>query len=282
MITEHNRAAELDDIPSPDTSSENVWYSPVQRDWSVLLQLLTKDFKLKYRRSVLGVLWSVLNPLLMMVIMAVVFTQMMRGADDSIPNFPLYLIIGNTTFSMLTEGTSQGLTSVIAAAPLLKKVRINRKVFPVEKVLFSTLNYLLSMVAVVLVMVYYQWAPSIYLLWFPVFLVLFSAFCIGLSMLLSTASIFFRDVIHLWGVVLTAWTYATPVFYSINILPTWLQSLERFNPMYLFLTFLRRILLWRMNPGMDIVVGCAICAVVFCVIGMLVFRRYEHKFILFI
>ena len=260
----------------------DAWYPPSRRDVSVLRQLVSKDFKLKYRRSVLGVVWSVLNPLLMMVVMAIVFTQMMRGADDSIPNFPLYLIIGNTAFTMMSDATNAGLRSIIDAAPLLKKVRINRKVFPVEKVLFSCLNYLLSMIAVALVMAYYRWTPTLHVLWFPVFLAFFIAFCVGLSMLLATASVFFRDVIHLWGVVLTAWTYATPLFYSINILPGWLQSLERFNPMYLFVTFLRRILLWRVEPGLDVVLGCGACALVMLAVGWLVFRRNEHKFILYI
>ncbi len=281
MVADHNNTPEPTKT-NDDNSGERTWYPPMQRDISVLFQLLTKDFKLKYRRSVLGVIWSVLNPLLMMVIMAIVFTQMVRGADDTIPNFPLYLIIGNTAFSMMSEATSYGLSSIIDAAPLLKKVRINRAVFPIEKALFATLNYLFSMIAIVLVMVYYQWSPSIYMLWFPVFLLLFLMFCIGLSMLLATASVFFRDVIHLWSVVITAWTYATPLFYSINILPGWLASLERFNPMYLFVTFLRRILLWRVSPGLDLVLGCAVFAFVFLVVGVLVFKRHEHKFILFI
>ena len=273
---------EADVESSQAVGAADAWYPPARRDFFVLRQLVLKDFKLKYRRSALGVVWSVLNPLLMMVVMAVVFTQMMRGADDSIPNFPLYLIIGNTAFTMMSDATNAGLRSIIDAAPLLKKVRINRKVFPVEKVLFSCLNYLLSMIAVALVMAYYRWVPSLCALWFPVFLVLFMAVCIGLSMLLSTASVFFRDVIHLWGVVLTAWTYATPLFYSINILPGWLQSLERFNPMYLFVTFLRRILLWRVEPGLDVVLGCGACALVMLAVGWLVFRRNEHKFILYI
>lgn len=273
---------EADVESSQAVGAADAWYPPARRDFFVLRQLVLKDFKLKYRRSALGVVWSVLNPLLMMVVMAVVFTQMMRGADDSIPNFPLYLIIGNTAFTMMSDSTNSGMRSIIDAAPLLKKVRINRKVFPIEKVLFASVNYLLSMIAVALVMAYYRWVPSLCALWFPVFLVLFMVFCIGLSMLLSTASVFFRDVIHLWGVVLTAWTYATPLFYSINILPGWLQSLERFNPMYLFVTFLRRILLWRVEPGMDVVLGCAAFALAMLAIGWMVFRRHEHKFILYI
>jgi ABC-2 type transport system permease protein len=267
---------------SGGSSASDAWYPEGKKNLFILRQLVTKDFKLKYRRSALGVAWSVLNPLLMMVIMAVVFSSVMRGADDTIPNFPLYLIIGNTAFTMMSDSTSAGMRSIIDAAPLLKKVKINRYVFPVQKVLFSLVNYLFSMIAVVLVMVFYRWTPSIYLLWFPVFLLYFTVFCIGLSLLLSAASVFFRDVIHLWSVIIMAWTYATPLFYSIHILPGWLQSAERFNPMYLYVTFVRRILLWRVDPGLMLNLGCALCAVVMLAIGWAVFHHNEHKFILYI
>lgn len=264
------------------TSARDAWYPEGKRDPFILRQLVTKDFKLKYRRSFLGVAWSVLNPLLMMVVMAVVFTQMMRGADDSIPNFPLYLIIGNTAFQLMNDSTNNGMRSIIDAAPLLKKVKINRYVFPVQKVLFALVNYVFSMIAVAIVMVYYQWVPSVHILYLPLFLLYLVTFCIGLSLLLSCAAVFFRDVVHLWGVVITAWTYATPLFYSVNILPDWMQSLERFNPMYLFITYVRRILLWRMDPGLELNLACAGFALAMLAIGVVVFRRHEHKFILYI
>ncbi len=260
----------------------HAWYPEGKRDGFILRQLVSKDFKLKYRRSVLGVAWSVLNPLLMMIILAIVFTKMMRGADDTIPNFPLYLILGNTAFQLMSESTSSGMSSIIGAASLLKKVKINKYVFPVQKVLSAVVNYFFSMIAVALVMVFYQWTPSIHILWFPVYLLLLTLFCIGLSLLLSSASVFFRDVMHLWGVVLTGWTYLTPLFYSIRILPEWLQALERFNPMYLYVTFVRRILLWRMEPGLDLLAGCAVFALASLAIGWLAFRNSERKFILYI
>jgi ABC-2 type transport system permease protein len=263
-------------------SGGDAWNPAGKRDAFILKQLVTKDFKLKYRRSVLGVAWSVLNPLLMMIILAIVFTNMMRVTDDTIPNFPLYLIIGNTAFTMMSDSTSAGMASIIGASSLLKKVKINRWVFPVQKVLFAAVNYGFSLIAVALVMAFYQWVPSWHLIYIPLFLALFTVFCIGLSLFLSAASVFFRDVMHLWGVLLTAWTYLTPLFYSIKILPDWLQSLEKFNPMYLFVTFIRRILLWRMDPGLTLIGGCALSALLMFALGYFVFHKNEHKFILYI
>ncbi|MDR0888734.1 MAG: ABC transporter permease, partial [Coriobacteriales bacterium] len=122
----------------------------LKRDWFILRTLASKDFKLKYRRSVLGVLWSVLNPLLMMIVLSAVFSFMFRF---DIQNFPLYLILGNILFSLMQSSTSNGLMSIIGAAPLIKKIRINKAVFPLEKVLFELINFAISLIAVALVMI---------------------------------------------------------------------------------------------------------------------------------
>ena len=282
MLEPERTADKPEAIARTTISGKDAWYPENQRDGFILRQLVTKDFKLKYRRSALGVAWSVLNPLLMMIIMAAVFSRLMGRADDSIPNFPLYIIIGNTAFNLMSDSTSRGLMSIIEASALLKKVKINRWVFPVQKVLFAVVNYAFSLIAVVLVMIFVQYAPSVYALYVIPGLFMLSVFCIGLSLFLSCAAVFFRDVIHLWSVFLTAWTYLTPMFYSIKILPEWLQTLESFNPMYLYLTYLRDALLFRVNPSLELTLGCAGFAVASLVIGYLVFRRHESKFILYI
>lgn len=260
----------------------DAWYPDDRRDGSIIRQLVVKDFKLKYRRSVLGVAWSVLNPLLMMAVMALVFTYMMRGATEDIPSFPLYIILGNVTFSLMSDATSQGMQSIIAAAPLLKKVKIDRWVFPVEKVLFAMVNFAFSLIAVLVVMVIVGVMPTATALLLPLFLLYIGLFCVGLSLLLSTIAVFFRDVIHLWGVVLTAWTYATPLFYPMSILPDWLVSLERFNPMYHYVAFIRELLLYQRLPSLELNLSCLACGVIAVLLGCIAFRRNEHKFILFI
>ncbi len=261
---------------------QQAWYPEGVRDRYIIQQLVTKDFKLKYRRSALGVAWSVLNPLLMMVVMAAVFSSFMRFQDDSYVNYPLYLILGNTAFTLMSDATNSGMHSIIDAASLLKKVRVNRVVFPVQKVLFAVVNYAISLVAVALVMLFFRIPVTPFALLLPVFVLLLAVFCIGLSLFLSAAAVFFRDVMHLWGVVITAWTYATPLFYPVSILPDWMLAVERFNPMFHFVTFIRDILLYQQAPSMATWLGCGVSALVSLAIGWLVFRRNEHRFILFI
>lgn len=263
-------------------SAQDAWYPAGQRDIPIIRQLVTKDFKLKYRRSVLGVAWSVLNPLLMMAVMSVVFTRIMRWADDSIGNYPLYLILGNTAWQLMTDATNSGMCSIIDASSLLKKVKINQYVFPVQKVLFALVNYLFSLVAIFLVMLFFRIPLSANAILLPVALALLTVFCIGLSLLLSAMAVFFRDTIHLWGVFLTAWMYGTPLFYPESILPEWMAALEPFNPMYCFITFIRDVLLWQRMPSASLWIGCIGSAVAAVAIGLIVFNKTKHRFILFI
>ena len=246
----------------------------------VLQSLVSRDFKLKYRRSFLGVLWSVLNPLLMMVVMAAVFSYMFRF---SIENFPLYLILGSIMFTFMSNGTSSAMESIIFAQALIKKIRIEKMLFPLEKATFELLNFAISLVAAVAVMIYFQVVPSIHALWgLPFVVICVTIFTAGCGLLVSALSVFFRDVIHLWSVILTAWNYATPIFYPYEMLDGWMQAIMQFNPMYHYITFFRDVMMWNTNPGG---IECLICfgmAVVMFIIGFAVFRKTENKFILYI
>lgn len=252
----------------------------LKRDGFVLSSLVTKDFKLKYRRSALGVLWSVLNPLLMMVVLSVVFTNVFRWGE--VDNYPLYLILGLILFNFMTNATTSSMTSIIDAASLIKKIRINKMIFPLEKVVFELVNFAISLVAVILVMVYFQIAPTINILFLPILLIYMIIFCTGLGLLLSAMAVFFRDIIHLWGVVITAWTYATPIFYPVTLLSDTMQNLMQFNPMYQYVTYFRQIALWGTAPGITENLICLGMAVITLIVGMLVFRKAQKKFILYV
>lgn len=254
--------------------------SELKHNWFVLKSLVSRDFKLKYRRSVLGVLWSILNPLLMMVVMAAVFSYMFRF---SIEHFPLYLILGTILFDYMNRGTSGALGSILGAQALIKKIRIEKMIFPLETVTFELVNFAISLIAAVVVMAYFQVVPSIHALWgLPFLVVCVTMFSAGLGLLLSALTVFFRDIMHLWGVFMTAWTYATPLFYPFDMLEPWMQQVMLFNPMYHYVTLFRDVMMWDINPGgMECLVCLGMAAITFLV-GFLVFRATESKFILHI
>ena len=287
MVDESKQSKGSDEATGEETSdkSEKAIAKPsrkseFQHNMFVLESLVSKDFKLKYRRSILGVLWSVLNPLLMMCVMAAVFSYMFRF---QIENFPVYLILGSTMFDLMSRGTSSAMSSIIDAQSLIKKVRINKMVFPLEKVLFELVNFVISLVAAAAVMAFFQIVPSIHALWgLPFIVAMVAIFTAGLGMLISALSVFFRDVMHLWGVVTTAWMYLTPLFYPVDMLAGWMQTVMQFNPMYHYVTFFRSIMMWNTNPGG---IECLICfgmAAITFLVGFLVFRKTQSKFILYI
>lgn len=260
----------------------------VEKDRFILKQLVTKDFKIKYRRSFLGVAWSVLNPLLMMIVMAVVFSTIFaqgRNGAVSPELYPLYLIVGNVTFSVMSESTNQALMSIIWASSLLKKVKVHRWVFPIQKVLFSLVNFGFSLIAVAIVMIWFHIVPTWHLILLPVCLFLLMLFCMGLGMMLSALTVFFRDIMHLWSVVITAWTYLTPIFWTtdfIDQMPHVVRIIMYANPMYNYIQFMRDIFLFQTTPTFFTVGMCVAWAVVALVLGYVVFHSSEHKFILYI
>ena len=251
----------------------------MKRDWFILRSLVSKDFKLKYRRSVLGVLWSVLNPLLMMVVLTAVFSTVFRF---NIENFPLYLIWGQTLFTFMSDATSAAMSSIIDSAPLIKKIRINKSLFPIEKVTFALVNFMVSLIAVVAVMLFFKIAPTVNLLLLPFLLLTIFMFSLGIGLMLAALSVFFRDVMHLWSVLLTAWTYATPLFYPVEILPDWAVPIMNANPMYYYVSFFREIALYGNTPSFEQFAICLGCGVAALLVGFAVFKKQEKKFILYV
>ncbi len=261
----------------------------------LLYSLVSRDFKLKYRRSVLGIVWSILNPLLMMIVMTLIFSNMFRWDFGQYP-YALYLILGHVLFTMFQEGSNSALRSIIEAGPLIMKVHIAKIVFPTEKVFFAVVNFLFSLFAVVGVYIFFaitapEYAFSLYkVIAAPVVIILLIFFTLGIAYLVSALTVFFRDIEHLWNVLTTLWFYLTPVFWPYEVLRDrgidWVYTVIQFNPMYHFVTCFRETMT---GINLDSDIGtmhelgyCAVFAFVTFAIGLFVFRRLENKFIMYL
>ena len=248
----------------------------------LLWNLVSRDFKLKYRRSVLGVVWSVLNPLLMCLVYWAVFSSLMDMRGSGIDNFPVFLMCGQLLFNFFNEATSSSMSSVLSAAPLLKKVYIPKYIFPLEKCCFAMVNCVFSFVALLLVMIFtratFYW--TIFLSWLPLVLLFF--FSCGLGLLLSALAVYFRDMMHLYSILTMGWMYATPLFYPITALPETLQKLMKLNPLYHYINLFRNLMMYGNIPGPNTWIACIFCAVASMAIGLLVFRKLQKNFILYI
>lgn len=252
----------------------------------LLQNLIGRDFKLKYRRSILGVLWSVLNPLLMNIVMVAVFTSILDMRGAGIENFSVYLIIGQLLFNFFNEATSSCMSSMLGAAPLIKKVYIPKYIFPLEKAGFALVNCLFSFIALIIVMIFTgaQLHPTAILAIYPL-LTLF-VFSLGIGLILSAATVFFRDIMHLWGVFTTALMYFSAIFYDPFTMGgsggAILQRFIGYNPLYWYITAFRAAVLDGEVLSWNMVWVCGLCAVLALAAGLFVFRKEQDKFVLHI
>lgn len=245
----------------------------------LLIDLVGRDLKVKYRRSVLGVFWSILNPILMMLVITTVFSTLFRF---QIEYFPVYYLTGSLIFGMFAEGTGGALTSIVGASTLIKKVYLPLYLFPLEKCLFAFINALFSLVGLALIMVIINVPLSWTLVLFFIPMLYTLLFSIGVGFILAAINVAFRDVGHLYGVVITAWMYLTPIFYPVNILPVWLQKLMVLNPLYSFISYMREVVIYGHVPGFTINAACFIASFTMLVVGVIIFRLRQKTFILYI
>ena len=255
----------------------------------LLYNLVSRDFKLRYRRSVLGIAWSMLNPLLMMIVMSLIFSNIFRFQFDMYP-YAVYLILGQVLFAVFQDGTGGSLRSIIDAGGLIKKVYVEKIIFPTEKVLFALVNIAFSLIAVICVLLFFGMVPSWKILFLPVLLVMLAAFTLGISYLLSSLTAYFRDIEHLWGVLTTILFYLTPIFWPYDALAgnglDWVYYVIQMNPMYHFVSCFRQMVTGIPLPS-DVGVGmefiyCAVFSVVTFAVGVITFKKLEKKFILYI
>jgi lipopolysaccharide transport system permease protein len=244
-------------------------------------QLVTRDIKLKYRRSILGYFWSILNPLLVMIVMTIVFSQIFR---PDIKYFSAYLLIGHMLFNFMNTATSRSLASVINNRNLLRKIYIPKYIFTFAVVTSELVTFFFMSCALFIVI----FATGIPFTWY-IFLTLIPIielyiFCIGLGLFLAQAAVFFRDFEYIWNVITTAWLYLSAIFYPITILPDNIRYLvTHYNPMYFYITLFRNFSIGDPNMGsLDFVVRGAVAAVIALLVGSITFYYNKKKFILYL
>ena len=246
----------------------------------LIKELVSRDIKLKYRRSFLGYIWSILNPLLIMIVMTVVFSAMFKR---NIENYPVYLLCGRMCFDFMTTSTNGAMRSVTGNAALLKKTYIPKYIFTLAKVTSCLVDFIFSLGALLIVMIVTRSSFHPHMLMLPLVIVQLYIFCCGLGFLLADLNVFFRDIQYIYRAITTAWMYLTPLFYPIEQLPGGIQTaIKLFNPMYYYVAQFRDLVLYGRVPGPRIFWGGWIFAFAMLFIGLAVFQKNKDKFILYI
>lgn len=245
----------------------------------LIRQLVSRDFRLKYKRSILGVFWSFLNPLLHMAVLYVVFSALFRF---DIEYYPVYLLSGIVMFNFFSEASSLTMNSIIDSAELIKKVYVPKYIYPLTRTISSLINLLISMIPLMAAVLIsgLRPAPSFILIAVPILCI--SVFSLGVGMMLASSMTFFRDTQYLWGVISMIWMYLTPIFYPVSILPEWAVWIIRINPIYYFVDFMRICIIDGCAPGAGEYAVCFGSAVLALILGVRVFNRTQDRFILYL
>ena len=249
----------------------------MNKNMNVVFELVRRDLKKKYRGSMLGVIWSLLNPLLMMIILTIVFSNVFRFDTG---NYPLYLITGQVLFGFFSEATSISMMSIISNFSLIKKIYVTKWLFPFSSVTFSFVNAIFSLVAVFFIVFFTGGKFYLSYLLIPVVYVYLFIFSLGIGLMLASVTVFFRDMMYLYNVFLTILMYVTPIFYPENIIPEAYKILVSLNPLIYFLKYFRKLILEGVVPGVGLNVTCLLISSVSLVVGILVFKFKENKFVL--
>ncbi len=247
----------------------------------LIIELVQRDLKLKYRRSILGYVWSILNPLLTMTVLTIVFTEML---GKKIENYPVYLLTGRMMYDFLKVSTTNAMKSVTGNASLLRKVYVPKYIFTLAKVTSSMVDMVFSFGALLIVMIVTHARFYWQILLTPLVIVQIYIFCCGLGFFLAQLNVFFRDMQHIYGVVLTAWLYLTPIMYQIEFLSSDLlrNFVKIFNPLYYYVAQFRDLVYYGRMPGPRIFWGGWLIAFLMLTIGIWSFQRSKDKFILYI
>ena len=246
----------------------------------LLEELVSRDIKVKYRRSALGYIWTILSPLLMMIVMSLVFSYFFRY---EIENYTVYLLSGQLIFNFFSEATNQAMTSIVNNRSLLTKVHLPKYIFPLTKVMSSFVNLLFSLVAIVIMLIITRTPITPTILLFPVSLCYLFLFALGCGLILSVFAVFFRDIYHIYSVVLTALMYFTPIFYDVHIFDGSLTAkLLYLNPLFLYIDYIRSIVLAGVIPSFTLHLYILFYSLFVLRIGMWIYKKYNYMFLYYI
>lgn len=245
----------------------------------LLSELIKRDINVKYKDSTLGLLWSFFNPLLTMIVLTMVFSLIFAG---KIENFPVYLLSGKLLFDLFANATQASMNSIKFNADIIKKIHVPKYMFTIGNVCSEFINFLISLIVLVLVMIA-TGAPFYFsLIYAPIPVFFLIILTTGVGLILATATTFFTDVRYLYGVLVMLLSFMTPLFYPIDIIPKQFLFAYKLNPLYAAVSCIRDTVLGGTFPQLNTLLFLIVTSIASLIIGIYVFNKYQDKFILYL
>lgn len=246
----------------------------------LLAELVKKGIKLKYRRSYLGIVWTLIEPLLTMIVLTMVFGTLLGNKSR---DFPVYVLSGRLLYSFFSAATNSAMRAIRGNSGMIKKVYVPKYLYPLSGVIFNYIIFLISLIILAVVSLVLGVYPTIYVFQMFVPLILLFAFSLGVGMILGTVSVFFRDLEYLWSVALMLIMYTSAIFYyPAKILSSNVAFLLRYNPLFCIIDNFRSAILYGEIMNMEYLSYAALASIVSLVVGFYVFYKHQDKFILHI
>lgn len=255
-------------------AENNGYNSDIRQYIFVIRELTAREIKRKYARSSLGIIWSVLNPLMYMVVMSLIFSTMFRR---SIENFPIYYLTGQIFWTLFSGATNSAMTALVDNRNLLIKAKLPKQTFVLSRIYTTLVNFGYTCIAYVLMLVIFRIKPTFAMLLFPLAVVFMLMISIGVSYILSVVYVFFADVKYLYSVFLTLWMYMSALFYPISSLPEAMQRFISFNPIYLVIAFARECVMYGKVPDVMMWIKLVCWSLGIMWLGLAVFKRGENQ-----
>ena len=234
-----------------------------------------KEIRGRYKNSFLGVLWSFLNPLLQLLVYSVIFGALLAGGDKT---YPIYICVALIPWTYFTTAITQAAFTVIGNADIIKKVYFPREILPVSVVTSGAVNFIISTIIILAFVIFSGVGLSWYILLYPFILLIQYVLLLGIGFIVSSVTVYFRDLEHIIGVVLMAAFYATPIVYKLEQLPHTLQILVNLNPMTHLINAYRDIFYYHQMPNMEILVILLGISLVLTVVGYFIFKKLQKGF----
>lgn len=241
----------------------------------LVFNLVSRDLKVRYKRSVLGVAWAFIEPLMLMLLFSTVFSYLLK---IQIENYPVFVLTGVLAWSFFVTGVNYSLNSISANANLIKKIYFPKEILPLSVIIGRLVNFLLSLLILVPFFFWFKVHLSLNILFIPVIIAVQLVLVFGLALLLSSLNTFYDDVGFLTNFIFMGLFYLTPVFYSAEMIPERFRTVYMLNPMAAVITAYRDVLLYSRLPDMGYFGLAAALSVLIFILGLSVFRRTEHIF----
>jgi ABC-type polysaccharide/polyol phosphate export permease len=268
--------------PPPPPRGPSVWLSMIAEDrrqlvkfWPVVHNMVVQELKVRYQRSILGFVWTLLNPLLMLATLGFIFSHLIKTVE----NYPLYLFAGMVPWSFLSISLNDSAMCIIMNEALIRKIYLPKLIFPLARVLIAVVTFVFSLGAIFVLLSTMQARPSPAMLFLPVAIGLFAAFTLGLCLIIATANTFYRDCSHLVAVFLQAWYFATPIIYPTTDIPEGSRWLFLLNPAYYFIELFHDVLFRGQWPQFGLVATTVVIAAASLGVGYAIFKSQEDKLV---